>query len=64
MMKNTILLICAMALPLPASLAEEKQPLRQAQSRPNILFILADDQSPFDLKMYDPSSPLDTTIVM
>lgn len=28
--------------------------------RPNILFILADDQSPFDLKVYDPKSPLDT----
>jgi choline-sulfatase len=28
--------------------------------RPNILFILADDQSPFDLKMYDPDSKLDT----
>ena len=28
--------------------------------RPNFLFILADDQSPFDLKIYDPDSPLDT----
>ncbi|MFT5496602.1 MAG: choline-sulfatase [Kiritimatiellia bacterium] len=28
--------------------------------RPNILFILADDQSPFDLKMYNPDSKLDT----
>ena len=27
--------------------------------RPNILFIIADDQSPFDFKMYDPKSPLD-----
>ncbi|WP_208300233.1 sulfatase-like hydrolase/transferase [Prosthecobacter fusiformis] len=27
---------------------------------PNILFILADDQSPFDLKTYDPTSPLET----
>ncbi|WDE98610.1 sulfatase-like hydrolase/transferase [Lentisphaera profundi] len=31
-----------------------------ATDRPNILFILADDQSPFDLKIYDPKSPLDT----
>lgn len=30
------------------------------QKRPNILFIIADDQSPFDLKIYDPKSPLDT----
>lgn len=28
--------------------------------RPNILFILADDQAPFDLKMYNPKSSLDT----
>ena len=30
------------------------------QKRPNILFILADDQSPFDLSMYDPASRLST----
>lgn len=29
-------------------------------ARPNFLFILVDDQSPFDLKVYDPSSPLKT----
>lgn len=29
-------------------------------SRPNILFIIADDQSPFDLKAYNPLSELDT----
>lgn len=28
--------------------------------RPNFLFILVDDQSPFDLKIYNPSSPLET----
>ena len=28
--------------------------------RPNILFIIVDDQSPFDLKAYDPTSQLDT----
>ncbi len=28
--------------------------------RPNILFVLVDDQSPFDLKCYNPQSPLDT----
>jgi arylsulfatase A-like enzyme len=30
------------------------------EKRPNILFILVDDESPFDLKMYDPTSPLQT----
>lgn len=34
-----------------------------ADSRPNILFILADDQSPFDLKIYDPNSSLDTPVI-
>lgn len=29
-------------------------------ARPNILFILVDDQSPFDLKMYNPRSTLET----
>ncbi|MDH4202449.1 MAG: sulfatase-like hydrolase/transferase [Phycisphaerae bacterium] len=28
--------------------------------KPNILFIIVDDQSPFDLKIYDPKSELDT----
>ncbi len=28
--------------------------------RPNILFIIVDDQSPFDLKAYDPTSQLET----
>ncbi len=28
--------------------------------RPNILFIIVDDQSPFDLKVYNPKSTLDT----
>ena len=31
--------------------------------RPNILFILADDQSPLDLKMYNPKSILDTPVL-
>lgn len=35
-------------------------PVLGADKRPNILFIIADDQSPFDLKVYNPDSPLDT----
>ena len=31
-----------------------------AADRPNVLFIIVDDQSPFDLKIYDETSPLDT----
>ena len=29
----------------------------------NILFVLVDDQSPFDLKVYDPSSKLDSPVI-
>ncbi len=32
----------------------------EGADRPNILFIIADDQSPFDLKVYNPDSALDT----
>lgn len=31
--------------------------------RPNLLFILVDDQSPFDLPCYDPDSPLDSPVL-
>jgi arylsulfatase A-like enzyme len=37
--------------------------VQAADKRPNILFILADDQSPFDLKMYNPKSELDTPVL-
>ena len=30
------------------------------QKRPNVLFIIVDDQSPFDLKLYNAASKLDT----
>ncbi|MCH2065188.1 MAG: sulfatase-like hydrolase/transferase, partial [Roseibacillus sp.] len=35
-------------------------PCSAADKRPNILFIIADDQSPFDLKIYNPDSSLET----
>ncbi len=34
--------------------------LADPPKRPNILFVLVDDQSPFDLKVYDPQSLLET----
>lgn len=43
--------LCLAILPILTN-AQEK--------RPNILFIIVDDQSPFDLKTYNPHSPLDT----
>ncbi len=33
------------------------------KKRPNILYIIVDDQSPFDLKVYDPKSKLDTPVI-
>ena len=45
---------CHISLPVDA-IAEDK--------RPNILFIVVDDQSPFDLKAYNPSSILDTPVI-
>ena len=50
-MKFSCLLVSLLVLVSPAS-SEER--------RPNILFILVDDQSPFDLKVYDPASTLET----
>ena len=35
----------------------------EATKRPNVLFIIADDQSPFDFMAYDPSSPLDAPAI-
>jgi choline-sulfatase len=44
---------------IPALLAVAAAATPEAgDRRPNILFILVDDQSPFDLKVYDPRSPL------
>ena len=51
-MKSLLTLLPLLALLCGPSLAAEK--------RPNILFILVDDQSPFDLKVYNPASPLET----
>ncbi len=33
---------------------------KKESKRPNVLFILVDDQSPFDLQMYNPNSTLET----
>ena len=50
-------LLCLSLLLLPSfGKAEEK-------SRPNFLFIISDDQSPHDLKMYNPDSALETPVL-
>ncbi len=52
-MKTRFALLAAVSLLCARTLAADA-------TRPNILFILVDDQSPFDLKCYNPQSPLDT----
>jgi choline-sulfatase len=54
-MKTAILPILGLLLALCATAGAAK--------KPNILFIVADDQSPFDFKAYDPSSPLDAPVI-
>lgn len=34
-----------------------------AARKPNLLFIIVDDQSPFDLRVYEPKSALDTPVI-
>lgn len=56
MFTRLALVLTLIALPISftsKAIAAEKK-------RPNILFIIADDQSPFDLKIYTPDSKLDT----
>ncbi len=52
----------AIAVLLASSFAHSSSVQAQPQSdkRPNILFIIVDDQSPFDLRVYNPKSELQT----
>lgn len=58
MKRRSITLLFLIAL--LASSAQADAASGASAERPNIIFIIADDQSPFDLKVYDPSSPLET----
>ncbi len=51
-LKTVLVCLLGVCLASSPSLAQKK--------RPNILFILVDDQSPFDLKVYNPTSKLTT----
>lgn len=51
-------LFSALCLVWMASIA-----LASPAERPNILFIIVDDQSPFDLKIYNPKSTLQTPVI-
>ena len=51
-MKRITILLSSLLIVATTFAAEPK--------RPNILFIIVDDQSPFDLKFYNPKSALQT----
>jgi choline-sulfatase len=55
---RAVIVTCLLCLPLSAAL-HGAPPAK----RPNFLFILTDDQSPFGLKAYEPSSPLQTPTI-
>ena len=57
-MKLSILILAGLLLAAPVSLPAADPP--KPPRKPNILFILVDDQSPFELRAYDPRSPLET----
>jgi choline-sulfatase len=48
--------VCAMAMLAATAKAADAK-------RPNILFIIVDDQSPFDFRFYNPSSTLDSPVL-
>ncbi|MCM2369799.1 sulfatase-like hydrolase/transferase [Aporhodopirellula aestuarii] len=54
-MKSLVLLFAAFGIALAST--------TQAADRPNILFVIVDDQSPFDLKVYNPDSTLETPVI-
>ena len=47
-------------LPLAVALFLGSMTALGVEGRPNVLFIVVDDQSPFDLKVYNPASSLET----
>ena len=60
-MRHTVWCFASVALAILLSgfvFSEE----HNADKRPNILFIIVDDQSPFDFKFYNPSSTLQRTM--
>ena len=45
------------------SLLSAMEGVAAERRRPNILFMIVDDQSPFDLKVYEPNSALQTPVI-
>jgi arylsulfatase A-like enzyme len=62
-LKNLGVSVAALSLSGCNALAQKGPSNALTGKRPNILFIIADDQSPFDLKMYNRDSILDTPVL-
>jgi len=62
-LKNLGVGIAALTLPGCNMLSQKGSGDTLPGKRPNILFIIADDQSPFDLKRYNRDSTLDTPVL-
>ncbi len=62
MIKKGFLIIASLILMVCTSCANKpsKKVATEEKKRPNFLFVLVDDQSPFDLQTYDPNSILET----
>lgn len=60
MKKNQGLFIVLLVILLAFSSCKNKGKVSKEPKRPNFLFVLVDDQSPLDLKTYDPNSILET----
>ncbi len=57
-MKNVITLALSLLIAVGVN-----QTCEGSDKRPNILFIIADDQSPFDFKFYNQRSALDAPVL-
>ncbi|GLR18449.1 sulfatase-like hydrolase/transferase [Portibacter lacus] len=57
------LLLLAMVLIASVNFSYHSKEKVEEEKKPNFLFVIADDQSPFDLKTYDPNSILETPTI-
>ena len=60
-MKRVICCFTTVTLTILSGFVFSKEP--HSEKRPNILFIIVDDQSPFDFKFYNPSSTLNAPCI-
>lgn len=62
-MTPNFLILSILSLAPGAAPADEPAAFADGPRRPNILFIIVDDQSPFDLKVYEPTTALRTPTI-